>query len=332
MSGSSNFLQFNPNKGNMMSDANYGTSSYRLNGCVSGLAPANIHNKLFYQTSIMTAALAQSLADKGFDVSDADFDDLVALLKNIATEQYVDNNGGLFKWTPQINYSVGDICYSKNASSYKRFECVVAGTTGASEPTWPNVGQMVSDGTTKWIVDDVRDGTPVGGSQKEHRNTPRPGYIKKNGALLLRADYPRLWKFAQESGLLVSEATWVANMQGCFSIGNGSTTFRIPEGRGEFERGWDDGRGINSGRVLGSNEFDAFQGHHHYLLAGKNDNPYYHEQGSARSHVGDDFTNNNTQQSVDQIRDARSDGTNGTPRVANETRPRNVALLACIKY
>jgi hypothetical protein len=32
------------------------------------------------------------------------------------------------------------------------------------------------------------------------------------------------------------------------------------------------------------------------------------------------------------VRAPISDGTNGTPRIATETRPRNIALLACIKY
>jgi hypothetical protein len=33
-----------------------------------------------------------------------------------------------------------------------------------------------------------------------------------------------------------------------------------------------------------------------------------------------------------QAKDITTDGTNGTPRTAAETRPRNIALLACIKY
>ena len=36
--------------------------------------------------------------------------------------------------------------------------------------------------------------------------------------------------------------------------GNGTTTFNVPERRGEFIRGWDDGRGVDSGRVRGSSQ------------------------------------------------------------------------------
>jgi phage-related tail fiber protein len=34
--------------------------------------------------------------------------------------------------------------------------------------------------------------------------------------------------------------------------GDGSTTFNVPDLRGEFVRGWDHGRGVDSGRGLGS--------------------------------------------------------------------------------
>lgn len=37
-----------------------------------------------------------------------------------------------------------------------------------------------------------------------------------------------------------------------FGVGDGSTTFNLPDLRGEFIRGWDAGRGIDTGRVFGS--------------------------------------------------------------------------------
>lgn len=42
-----------------------------------------------------------------------------------------------------------------------------------------------------------------------------------------------------------------------FGCGNGTTTFTIADDRGEFERGWDHGRGVDSGRVFGSWQDDA---------------------------------------------------------------------------
>lgn len=37
-----------------------------------------------------------------------------------------------------------------------------------------------------------------------------------------------------------------------FGVGDGSTTFNLPDMRGEFIRGWDNGRGIDLGRTFGS--------------------------------------------------------------------------------
>ena len=50
------FLQFDSDKANIMDDANYALSTYRTGGCVSGVAPSNTHNKLFYQLSTFVAA------------------------------------------------------------------------------------------------------------------------------------------------------------------------------------------------------------------------------------------------------------------------------------
>lgn len=48
-----------------------------------------------------------------------------------------------------------------------------------------------------------------------------------------------------------------------FGAGNGSTTFNIPDLRGVAIRGWDNGRGLDSGRVFGSYQADAIKAHTH---------------------------------------------------------------------
>ncbi|WP_231679148.1 phage tail protein, partial [Ralstonia pseudosolanacearum] len=37
-----------------------------------------------------------------------------------------------------------------------------------------------------------------------------------------------------------------------FGAGDGAATFNLPDLRGEFLRGWDDGRGVDSGRGIGT--------------------------------------------------------------------------------
>ena len=63
-------------------------------------------------------------------------------------------------------------------------------------------GQLITDGNTVWIVDDVRDGARVGDIIL--RPTLRDGYIKANGATVKASEYPRLLAWVQEAGMTVT--------------------------------------------------------------------------------------------------------------------------------
>jgi microcystin-dependent protein len=99
-----------------------------------------------------------------------------------------------------------------------------------------------------------------------------------------------------------------------FGVGDGSTTFNIPDLRGEFMRGFDDGRGIDTSRVFGSAQTQDVQPHAHNI---ETQNVDY---GSSAPNLGTRIVAGGA-----QIRaTVNSTGT--------ETRPRNISLLACIKY
>jgi len=83
MAGSNNFLQFDVNKNNIQSIADYVASTYRTGGVTSGVAPSSIHNRLFYQLSTMVAALGTALANKGYTVSDDSIANLTTLLQSV---------------------------------------------------------------------------------------------------------------------------------------------------------------------------------------------------------------------------------------------------------
>lgn len=142
------------------------------------------------------------------------------------------------------------------------------------------------------------------------------GLLKVNGALVSRTTYARLYAFAAGSGNIVAEASWAANAGG-FSTGDLSSTFRLPDLRGEFVRGFDDGRGVDAARVIGSNQADSLKDHTHNY-------DKFAIGGQAGNTAG--FFGMTTNVPVATASSSPSTG------AATETRARNVPLLACIKY
>lgn len=124
------------------------------------------------------------------------------------------------------------------------------------------------------------------------------GYIKANGAAVSRTTYANLY----------------ARVGDFWGAGNGSTTFNVPDLRGEFIRAWDDGRGIDSARAFGSFQDGDIESHSH-------------SNGITLTGTGiidgyDTGAPNNDNYSI-----TSTGATGGT-----ETRPRNIALAAYIKY
>lgn len=97
----------------------------------------------------------------------------------------------------------------------------------------------------------------------------RPNTVIAKGQTLNRADYPRLWEFAQTSNLVISEFNWTNyrnTYRGYYSQGDGSTTFRLPDMRAMFLRALDLGAGIDIGREMdlpGIYQADEFKSHTH---------------------------------------------------------------------
>ena len=142
-------------------------------------------------------------------------------------------------------YQYGDIAYSNNLPSWAYLFCVTAGTTAASEPSFSGVnsmGQYITDGTVKWIVDDIRFNTPVG--VVFYDSYLHAGCVKYNGATVQRSDYIRIAKIATDENLWTespSTEPWK------FGVGDGSTTMVLPDFRKRFIEGSDNVGIINAG-------------------------------------------------------------------------------------
>ena len=134
-------------------------------------------------------------------------------------------------------YAYGDIAYSDNLPSWAYLYCVQAGTTAASEPSFASVnamGQYITDGTVKWIVDDVRFNIPVG--VPFYDTHLHDGCVKLNGATVNRADYIRPAKIATDKNLWTSSPSTEPYKYG---NGNGSTTMTLPDYRNRVIQGGD---------------------------------------------------------------------------------------------
>lgn len=162
-------------------------------------------------------------------------------------------------------YHISDGSFGITCNSNPQVSFTPGGTvfkTPVQGPTPAAGDRSTALATTEWVLAALST-TSIGQIVFEPRTSVRPGFLKANGALVNRADYPALWAYAQASGALVTEDEWQKALWGNFSTGNGTTTFRLPELRGEFIRCWDDGRSIDKDRTIGSWQDSANRWHGH---------------------------------------------------------------------
>tara|TARA_R110000772_G_scaffold22165_1_gene60195 strand:+ start:929 stop:1606 length:678 start_codon:yes stop_codon:yes gene_type:complete len=150
-------------------------------------------------------------------------------------------------------------------------------------------------------------GTPTGAVIYHAANSAPTGFIKANGAALSRTTYADLFAVI---GIV-------------FGAGDGSTTFNVPDLRGEFLRGWADGGTVDSGRNFGSAQADAYKEHRHTLLGNSG--------GAVQALFNQSPVIAGIQNLTGSFTDPSSTMGNGNG-ASTETRPRNIALLACIKF
>lgn len=172
-----------------------------------------------------------------------------------------------------------------------------------------NLSDVESKATSRDNLDifsraETRQMSPAGMLAHFARNSAPTGWLKANGSAVGRVAYADLF----------------AAIGTTFGAGDGFNTFNLPDLRGEFIRGWDDGKGVDAGRVFGTWQGDELKSHKHKLRIQKDGGTLLWPidiDSSVRGEFDDDpFARGEVMQA-----------TGGT-----ETRPRNRAMLACIKF
>jgi hypothetical protein len=177
---------------------------------------------------------------------------------------------------------------------------------------------LVVDGTG--LVKKVASTSPVGEVITFAGATAPSGYLMCDGSAVSRATYADLF----------------AVIGTTYGTGNGTTTFNLPDLRGEFIRGLDGGRGIDTGRGLGSAQKAT-------IIAGNDDNDNnmstMQQVNTYRNDLGwepADFTgipSNRVLVGWNTRSSARTfDNTANLDRWMGSVRPRNIAMNYCIRF
>ena len=147
-------------------------------------------------------------------------------------------------------------------------------------------------------------------------STAPTGWFACDGTAKSRTDYSELFA--------AIGTTW--------GVGDGSTTFNLPDLQGAFLRGTGTGS-INSrnkvGPSVGSFQEDQFQGHGHNIRAD--------ESGTGSTIIDSIGGDNSGVQAITELQPSGDAGyfeadSNGTPRHGSDTRPYNAGILYCIRW
>ena len=191
-------------------------------------------------------------------------------------------------------------------------------------PTNPTTGDTYTLGSKTWTYDGTNwvnqatfaafgGAVPPGTVIYYAANAAPANFIKANGAAVSRTTYAALFSAIGTT----------------FGVGDGSSTFNVPDLRGEFPRGWDDSRGIDSGRSFGSAQADEFKLHGHPSRRVTEFNVTNDTGGGG---IMMDRNGGQANKAAFTGTPTNTDGQHIGGSGGSETRPRNIALLACIKY
>ncbi len=163
---------------------------------------------------------------------------------------------------------------------------------------------------------EIAAGVPAGSVFSFATSTVPTGYLECNGAAVSRSTYASLFS--------AISTTW--------GVGDGSSTFNLPDLRGQFVRGWDNSAGVDSGRSFASSQSDQNKSHNHSI----NDSGHNHTAGNWGGNFGGSsgaltFRNDATGTNSSIIQSATT-GISIQNDGGTEVRVKNYALMYVIKF
>ena len=189
---------------------------------------------------------------------------------------------------------------------------------------------LQSDGSGNLSFAALPQAVPTGSVHMFATTTAPSGYLECDGSAVSRTTYADLFT--------VIGTTWGA--------GDGSSTFNLPDLRGEFVRGWDNGRGVDSSRSFASSQSDQNKQHNHGVTDNGhnhsiNDPGHIHQVQYSNSDNGDGvIEESGTGLSGQEPTLSATTGitiNNATTGISinndggSEARPRNIAMMFVIK-
>ena len=199
-------------------------------------------------------------------------------------------------------------------------------------------GQMLQTNGSGALSFTTVQGVPSGSVFCMAVATVPSGYLECNGAAVSRSTYAVLF----------------AVIGTAYGTGNGSTTFNLPDLRGEFVRGFDNGRGVDNGRSIASSQSSQFGQHNHSVSASSStsvtDPGHFHnllyDNGSfggssgavtprgsstpSNPGISNRISTKTTGISVSTSTSISQSNRGGTSN-SSETRPRSIAMMYVIK-
>lgn len=264
---------------------------------------------------------------------------------------------GIADWDSGETYAKNSVCIGDDGRLYQSIQA-------------SNLNNIPSTSTSYW----ARVGDPVG-STKFHTGSTAPyDWVEENGGTIgnaasgattrANADtaalFAHLWNTYSNSVLIIQDSSGSPTTRGASAAADFAANKRMPlfDMRGEFARGWDNSRGVDSGRALGSAQGSENLSHDHTgstSSTGSHTHTGTTDSGGDHSHTVDSSAglgtstggSNTVQQNSGSMTTSTagahthsfttgSGGTHSHSFTTNaagvsESRPRNLARLAIIK-